>query len=498
MIPLSTVVEIRRLFFAEHWKIGTIAVQLNLHHQTVASALQTERFLSRGRSTKSALDPFAPFIQKTLEEYPRLTATRIHQMLSDRGYTGSPVQVRRLVKRIRPTRQPEAFFRLSKFPGEEAQVDWGSFGKLRVGNTMRDLSAFVMVLAWSRAIHVVFTLDQRVESFLRGHVLAMDAFGGAPRTLLLDNLKAGVLQRHGQAIEFHPAFLQMCAHYHILPKPVGIARGNEKGGVERGIRYLRDNFVPARTFHSVEDANSQFLLWRDRWAHTRPWPGDPTTTVRDAFDKERERLLPLPAGPFSCDVLKAVRSGKQPYVRFDANDYSIPWTLVRKPMTLAATHDTIRILDGALEIARHPRSWERGRLVEDDAHFKGLAERKAQARTSRGRSHLSSVVPEVGPLLEYAVLHGAHVGSVTSQLLRLLDLYGAEALRTAVVEATKRGTHAPSSVAHILEVQRRSARMAPPIPVILPNRAHVRTLTVIPHNLESYDALARNNDDEQD
>ena len=278
MIPSELRAEIRRLFFAEHWKVNTIAVQLGVHHDTVRRAIEVDRFVSRGKHVPSALDPFIAFVTETLEKYPKLRATRVHEMLVGRGYRGSEVQTRRLVRRLRPTPKGEAYLRLRTLPGEQAQVDWGHFGYVHIGQAKRPLMAFVMVLSWSRAMYVVFTLDATMESFVRGHVEAFEAFGGVPRVLLYDNLKSAVTARQGDRVQFHPRLLELCAHYHYEPRPVAVARGNEKGRVERQIRFLRDRFFAARPFRDVDDLNAQWRRWRDEWAHERPCPGDDSLT----------------------------------------------------------------------------------------------------------------------------------------------------------------------------------------------------------------------------
>jgi len=106
--------------------------------------------------------------------------------------------------------------------------------------------AFVMVLSYSRQIFLRFFLNARLESFLRGHLAAFEAWNGCPRVILYDNLRSAVLERHGDAIRFHPTLLEFATHYHYEPRPVAVARGNEKGRVERAIRYVRDNFFAAR------------------------------------------------------------------------------------------------------------------------------------------------------------------------------------------------------------------------------------------------------------
>src|SRR5437870_11170891 len=318
MISPEQRAEIRRLFYAEHWRVGTIATTLGVHHDTVYHAIERDRFVRTGTQVRpSALDPYKAFLAATLEPYPRLRATRLYAMLRERGFAGSAVQVRRYVRTIRPAARAEAYLRLETLPGEQAQVDWGNFGAFPVGGARRILSCFVLVLSWSRACSARFALDQNLESFLRGHVEAFAALGGVPRTILYDNLKSVVLERVGDHIRFHPRLLELAGHYHFAPQPCAVARGNEKGRVERFIGFLRHAFFAARPFSSVADLNTQLTRWIAEVAHARPVPGRREQRVAEALTEEPPRLLPLPEHPFPCDLLRAVRSGKTPYIRFD-------------------------------------------------------------------------------------------------------------------------------------------------------------------------------------
>ena len=481
--------KIRRLFYAEHWKVGTIADELGLHHDTVRRAIDAERFASTSaeRTTASILDPYKPFIAEILAQHPRLRASRLFEMIRSRGYAGSQVVVRRHVRTIRPLPR-EAFFKLETMPGEQGQVDWASFGKLRVGSAPRNLSCFVMVLGFSRGMYARFVLDQTMESFVRCHVLAFEALGGAPRVLLYDNLKSVVLERAGEHVRFHPRILELAGHYHFAPKPCAPYRGNEKGKVERAIQYLRHSFFAARRFTSIADLNDQLADWTGRVAFARPRPQDPERrSVRDAFDEERPRLLPLPEHPFSADLVRAVASGKTPYVRFDLNDYSIRSELVRKPLTLVASEVDVRLLDGTVEIARHARSYDRGRRVEDVSHLEALADEKRRASELRGRDRLTAVVPRAVALLEQVALRGGHLGGTTARLLRLLDREGPRELDVAIGQALARGAASAEAVGAVLD-QRRRARKAPPaIDVLLSEDARGRDVDVTPHSLDAYD-----------
>lgn len=483
--------KIRRLFFAEHWKVGTIAAELGVHHDTVHRAIESRSFLAPGlRARAEMLDPYREFIHVTLERHPRLRATRLHEMVRDRGYTGSIWPVRRLVARMRPSKH-EAFLRLSVLPGEQAQVDWASFGSIVVGRAKRGLSCFLMVLSWSRALFARFYLDQTTESFLRGHVAAFDALGGVPRSILYDNLKSAVLEREGELVRFHPRILELAGHYHFAPKPCAVARGNEKGRVERRVRDLREAFFAARAFRSIEDLNAQLDAWIDRVQRARVVPADPDSRiVRDALAIERSRLLPLPEHPAPTDLVRAVASGKTPYVRFDRNDYSIPHTHVKKALSVVASETVVRVLDGTAEIARHPRSYDAGQQMEDERHIAALASEKRKAREHRGRNRLFAVCPAAKAFLGEVALHGGHLGGTTSRLLRLLDLYGNLELDAAMKDAHQRGALRAESVAHVLDQRRRADGMRPVVDFALPNDPRVRDLVVEPHRLDAYDNLA--------
>jgi transposase len=153
MIPPEPRAEIRRLFDAEHWRVGTIATHLGVHHATVQQAIERERFVRPGaQSRPRLLDPFKAVILVTLEPYPRRRATRSYWMLRDRGFTGSAVQLRRSVRTGRPTPPAEVYLRLDTRRGEQAHVDWANFGPIQIGRARRALACFVLVLSRSRAV----------------------------------------------------------------------------------------------------------------------------------------------------------------------------------------------------------------------------------------------------------------------------------------------------------------------------------------------------------
>lgn len=488
--------QILRYHHVEKWRPGTIARQLHVHYGTVARVLAQAGVPRIGPARVSAIDAYLPFILQTLEKFPTLTASRLYAMVRERGYAGGPDHFRHVISRHRPRKKAEAYLRLRTLMGEQAQVDWAHFGKLKIGRAVRPLMAFVMVLSYSRDIYLRFFLNAAMENFLRGHVGAFATWRGLPRVLLYDNLKNVVLERVGDAIRFHPTFLDFARHYRFEPRPVAVARGNEKGRVERAIRFARESFFAARSFVDLDDLNAQAEAWCQGLAADRRWPGDASKTVREAFAQEAPHLLPLPENPYPIYEREVVIARKTPYVRFDLNDYSIPHTHVRRVLTLTADLDEVRILDGQHILACHPRSFDKGAQIEDSAHVAALVAQKHAARRHRATDHLAAAVPAVEGLLVRAAERGGNLGSITSTLMQLLARYGAAELQAAILEALARNVPHPNAVRLVLERRREERQEPPPIAVTLPEHIQTKDRPVRPHDLAAYDKLKETADED--
>ncbi len=480
--------KILRYFHVEKWRIGTIARQLNMHHTVVRRVLSQAGIPKASIiPKKSILDPYLPFVQDTLTKYPTLTASRLYFMVRERGYQGGIDHFRHQIKLHRPSREAEAYLRLKTLPGEQAQADWGHFGSFTIGKAKRPLMAFVMTLSYSRKIFLRFYLNQQLANLLRGHEAAFKIWRGIPRVVLYDNMKAVTLERYGDAIRFNPTLLAFAAHYRFEPRPVAVARGNEKGRVERSIRYIRDSFFAARKWDDLEDLNSQAMDWCDGQASDRPCPEDRTHSVRKIFEEEKNTLLPLPDNHFPTEERVEVKVGKTPYVRFDLNDYSIPHSYVRRILTVFATLENVRILAADKVIAEHKRSYDKGMQVEDKNHIEELEKRKRHSRAHRGQDRLTCAIPQAKDFLKQAAERGYNLGGVVYSLVTLLDCYNAAEIGLAMEEAMLRDSPHPNSVRVNLEKRREMQQLQPPIPLRIPDKA--RDVVVRPHNLKDYDLL---------
>jgi transposase len=490
--------QILRYYHAERWRIGTIATQLHVHRDSVARVLaQAGLPALEAVRRPSAIDPYLPFILDTLTQFPRLRASRVYDMVKSRGYPGRPDHFRHLIARHRPRPKAEAYLRLRTLPGEQMQVDWGHFGHLEIGRARRPLMGFVAVLSWSRQIFLRFYLGAYMENFLRGHVGALTAWGGCPRVALYDNLKSAVLERQGSVIRFHPTLLALSGHYRFEPRPVAVARGNEKGRVERAVRFIRDAFFAGRRFTDVDDLNAQADAWVIGPAGERRCPEDEALTVHEAFEQERTRLLTLPGNAFPTDEVKAVCAGKTPYVRFDLNDYSIPHTCVARTLSVVASLDQVRILDGQTVVATHRRSYDRRQQIEIPEHIATLVAHKHQAAAHRGTDHLVQAVPTSRELLTQAVERGEPLGRTVRALTELLEAYGVAELTAAIADALGRGVPHPNAVRLALEKRRQAKAAPPPLAVPLPEHVKRRDVRVRPHRLDDYDQLMGGSPDDE-
>ena len=488
MMNKETEAEILRLFHAEGWRRNTIARQLRLHHSAVERALVRNGVVNHPRVKPRKIDPYIPFVKSTLEKYPKLNATRIFQMVKERGYDGSVHHFRDIVKPLRQPRESEAFLRLSTLPGEQAQCDWAHFGKLKVGNAERRLLAFVIVLSWSRRIFLRFYFGDCTANFLRGHLSAFEQFGGIAREILYDNLKSAVIERVGSAIRFNEDLLSLAAHYRFAPKPVGVARPTSKGRVERSIEYIRSAFFAARPFENIEDLNKQATEWSQKEAEERRCPQNRSLTVAQAFEQEKSLLLPLPNADFPVYEHKIVQIPKVPYAKFDLNEYSVPHTYAHKQLSVDATLEHVVVSDGPIMVATHKRSFDKGQVVEEKSHVEALMEYKKHGRKHRTIDRIRTLVPASQAYLLKAAERGHNLGRLTQSLARWLDLYGATELNIAITKVLIKGSMHSSAIERVLDERRTASGLHAPVPLHF-NQKELNDISVTPKGLDKYEKL---------
>jgi transposase len=295
-----------------------IAEALDLDARTVTAWLAEPRYrprLSRPRTSK--LDPHKATIRRWLEAH-RYSAQQIFQRLcEEEDYRGGISILKEYVRTVRPPRTP-AFLTLSFAPGECAQIDWGSWEAVPVGETRRRLSLFVMVLGYSRMLYVEFTLSQTMEQFLACHQNAFAFFGNrVPAKVMVDNLKSAVLRHlRGEAPVLNPRYVDFAQHYGFRLIACNPGKGNEKGRVESGVGYVKKNFLNGLDITDFSAVNPAARVWMDTIANVRVH-GETHQRPVDRFAEERCALHAGPEQPYDVAQVVQVRASPSFRVRWD-------------------------------------------------------------------------------------------------------------------------------------------------------------------------------------
>jgi transposase len=485
-VPRDVELEILRLTDAEKLLPGTAASLVGVHHGVVERVVEQAVVGRPERAPRvSKLAPYHGLLCEKLKEYPTICASRLATMARERGFDGSDRIVQRYVVDVRPAKAGRAYLVCERLPGEQAQIDWGHVGRIAVAGGFRALWVFVLYLAYSRMRYAELVLDLTAESLRRSLVRAITFLGGSTRQWLFDNAKTVVLERHGGAARLHPGLLELAGSLRVNPVLARVRTPTDKGGVERSIRDLKTGFFAGRKITELARGNE--LLREHIWTviARRPHPTLPGCTVAEVFEKERERLMPLPRELPRTDLVLPVAVDKTASVRFGTNRYSVPPEYAGGTLVLSANDERVRLVDGDREVASHARSWGRMQRIDDPEHRRVLVERRPRAVAMTVRDQLLDAVPELLALYEHWVEEGRNVNFMTGRVRSLMGDYGREVLTIAVQAMVARGTHDIGALTLLCEQERQ--RMNRPVPSTMKLGEHVDERIVPTHDLASYD-----------
>ena len=489
MIDIETWAMIRHLSISEKMRVSDIARQFGIARETVRKALQKETFVSGKCITRSSLlDPYKDAITKILDDFPDLSAIRILEKIREKGYQGQITILRELLGQIK-ARRPDPYLRLSVPPGLQGQVDWGYCGQFAVGQAVRPLYCFAMVLSFSRAIHLEFTMTMSMEVFLEAHIKAFEYFHGCPKEVLYDNLSSVVTSRVGTDIRFNPRFLDFSGFYGFKPKACNVRKAREKGRIEMVIKYIKRNFLAGRTFTCLDDVRRQSLQWRDEIANVRIHSVTRQRPV-DLLDQERPLLIPLSDNRYDTSLKLLKICPPDAFLRFQTNDYSVPFSCVGRELLLKVETHMIRIFDGISLVAEHARSWEKNRMIENPEHRKELIARRSRATFSKAFQEIANLGPECSEYLDGLNRCDLNVNHHVMRLLSLCRIYGSTELRQAISHALSYGAFGADYIENIIVNNRRRRYAKPPTgPIQIHSRPDLCNLDVLPHSLTVYETL---------
>ena len=454
MLDYETFCQIRDHLTRQQLTVVQTARALALDVRTVSKWANVEQFRTRsGVARVGKLDASKGLIVRWLDTHP-YSAQQIFQRLREAGFVGGITIVKDYVHRIRPRHQ-EAFLKLDFAPGETAQVDWGEFGTIGVGSTRRRLSFFLMVLCYSRRMYLEFTVSQTMEFFLSCHENAFAAFGGVPSQVMVDNLKSAVLQRMiGAAPVFNPKYLDFSRHWGFEIKPCNVRSGNEKGRVENGVGYVKKNFLAGLELPDFAALQPAATLWMDTVANVRTHESTHQRPI-DRFEDERAHLRSLNPAGFDLARVSTVRATKQFRVPLDTNHYSVPARYAGQRLLLKAYADRVCIYEHDQLVARHVRSMDRHKDVDDPEHERQLLVQRKSAREQRLVVQFLAISPRAQAYREGLEAKRVNARVHLRKILALLELHGKQAVARALDDGLELQAFSAEYIAHILSARRR-------------------------------------------
>ena len=460
---------VRRAVVVDKMSEREAAKQFGLARETVRKMLRYSvppGYRRQQPVRRPKLDAWTGAIDQILEDdkaesrKQRHTAKRIFERLRDEhGYTGGYTIVKDYV-RLKKLSRREMFVPLAHPPGD-AQADFGE-AMVVIAGVERKAHYLAMDLPQSDDCFVMAFPAETTEAFLEGHNHAFAYFGGVPRTILYDNTKIAVARILGDGTRMKTrAFTELQSHYLFEEKFGRPGKGNDKGKVEGLVGYARRNFmVPRPRFASWEEFNAQLLAQcqkrRERKLRSQQ------QTIGERFEKDRERLLPLPAARYEACDKRLTRVTSMSLVRYRTNDYSVPVEWGHREVLVKGFVHEVVICAASEVIARHPRSYEREDMIFDPLHYLALLEQKPNA--------LDQAAPLVGWKLPEGVDElrrrmEARLGKKGKrefvQTLRLLETFKLAEVERAIDDALRMGTIAFDAVKHLLlcRIEQRPARL---------------------------------------
>ena len=441
---------------------------------------------------KPKLAEVLPVIHQILEEdrsapkKQRHTAWRIFERLRDEHqFAGGYTIVKDAVRAWKQGHR-EVFLPLSHPPGE-AQVDFGE-ATIKLAGVETKVALFVMTLPYSGAMFVQAFPRECTQTFLEGHRLAFEHFGGVPQRISYDNSAIAVIEvGQGRQRKLTREFLRLQSCYLFQEHFCLVRRANEKGHVERLLGTARRNFlVPVPEVASLEALNETLLeRCRANLAHrTRGKSG----TKGELLTEDQAAFLPLPKQPFEARRIEQASADSQSLVRFDTNSYSVPVKYAHRKLTIIATVEEVRLAYEDRLIARHPRCWQKEQFLFEPVHYLALLERKPGG-FDHARPLENWQLPSCFALLRRR-LEAQHGGPGTRQfirVLRLLETFTLAQLTDAVNYALDIDVVDPDSIRVIVEY-----RGQEPVKLFsLDGRPELARVRVETTDVSAYQALLR-------
>lgn len=445
LIKVADVVNIRELRDQGLSKQAT-AKRLNLHRDTVAkhwdgpaTSPETPRYATRAKK----IDPYHDYITKRLADYPELSAKRIFEELSDRGFPGSYRSVRRYVAILRP-RYERLYTPIQTLPGEQAQVDWGHMGSTVIEGRRYKLYVFVFTLSWSRVSYVEFVVSLNTATFLASLQRALEYVGGVPQTILFDNAKTVVSERVGDAIRFNESLLRFALAAGFTPKACWMNDPESKGKVESAVKYVKRGFFYGLEWTGLDELNRQARRWCDEIANQRVHG----TTHRIPWERlvEEQPYLKAVRADLPVSVPETRRVSKDRQITIDGNRYFIQ---VARPKTRLAYQRYEDRIELTSDGKRHCIP-----LVYGYREPEVPQPMRRQTPSHPLQAQFEALAPNAALYLKgLSQSRAGHLREQMQSIIRLADSWPTDRLEAAMARAITYGSYGYSALAGIMKHQ---------------------------------------------
>lgn len=361
--------------------------------------------------------------------------TIYERLCSEHGFLGSYSTVRRFVATL-CSQEPEAFCRVESRPGEEAQVDFGYAGVV----ADHKVWVFVMTLSWSRHVYIEFVHDQRTETWVGCHERAFRFFGGVPARVVLDNLKAAVIERQCREPVLSEPYRRLARHYGFMISPNQPRTPRHKGKVESGVRYVKRSLLAGRRFTDLAAMNAAGLLWAREKAGARVHGTTKEVPLRRFEETEKKALGPLPREEFEWRSAVQCRVGADCHVTVEQAYYSVPCRYVGQKVDVYIGRRIVEIYAGMTLVVTHEKAAARGERITRLEHYPEAKRHWLENPPEKCHARAKAIGEACGRLVEELLSdHILDRLASVHRLLRLGEKHGNDRLEAACRRALHYG-----------------------------------------------------------
>lgn len=389
-----------------------------------------------GKTNKShALENYRDQIVRWIEE-KQMSAFLIHKKLTEQKFICSYSSVQRFVRSLK---KREVYVPVITKPGEEAQVDYGYLGRFEKNGKEIKVWVFNMVLSYSRYAFYTIATEQTIGSFIKCHRQAFEAFGGVPASVKIDNLGAGVIEADFYEPYFQESYADFLAHYGTTAVTARICRGQDKGKVESGIKYVKSSFLRRLKHKHFEKLETDLKKWVKYECNLR-LHGTTRKSPNDEYIKvEKSQLIALPDEPYTINEREERKVDEYGHIYFQYCFYSVPHHYAGEMVIVESNGSIIRILKGVKEIAIHPINKKKGIFVTLDAHKPFYKQLKTDLFYQEEMEKIGLAAVRIMELMRLE--KPFHWKNMTKGIITLSRFYSSTVMNKACEVAIKAGSH---------------------------------------------------------